>query len=246
VPYKKAPILEAVLEFRWSSVKSLEELGNALTLPVFRNFEEARPRRLMSATFDVENGGVSQDIRQVGFDLALKDGTERVFLEESKFVFIQSAPYDRWDYFCRRALELMEPTVLALGIEEFTRVGVRFVNRIDIPFSGVGNFNTDDYITIKFDGPRQDLGIIEEFQMRIVKPTQNEGISYALVVATSPPPLPDYAGIVLDIDVFSLKPVPASGPSLNTILATMRDEKNDIFERCLTELARDLFGGQIQ
>lgn len=244
--YKKAPILEAVLEFRWSSVKSLEELENALAQPAFGNFEAAKPRRSMSATFDIESGGVSQDIQQVGYDLALKDGTERVFLEESKFVFIQSAPYDRWDYFYRRSLELLGPIIQALDIGEFTRVGVRFVNRIDIPLSAAGNFNTDDYLTIKFDGPRQDLGIIEEFQMRVVKKTQNEGISYALVVATAAPPLPDYGSIVLDIDVFSLKPVPASGPSLDTILATMRAEKNDIFERCLTDQARDLFGGAIQ
>jgi uncharacterized protein (TIGR04255 family) len=246
VRYKKAPILEAVLEFRWSSVKPLEELREVLKIPAFENFEEPKPRRLMSATFDVENGGVSQGIQQLGFDLALKDGTERIFLEESKFVFIQSAPYDQWGYFSSRALALLEPAVQALGISEFTYVGVRFVNRIDIPLSDTGDFNTDDYITIKFDGPRRDKGIIDEFQMRVVKPTEKDGISYALVVATSPPPLPDYAGIVVDIDVFSQNPVPAYGANLVTILATMRGEKNDLFERCLTDKARDLFGGLIQ
>jgi uncharacterized protein (TIGR04255 family) len=244
--YRKAPILEAVLEFQWSSVKSIAELENALNLPAFQNFEEPKPRRLMSATFDIESGGVSQDIQNIGFDLALKDGTERVFLEEGKFVFIQSAPYDRWDYFSDRALNLLEPTVDALGVTEFTRVGVRFVNRIDVPFSDVGKFNTDDYITMKFDGPRPDKGIIEEFQMRVVKPTQKDGISYALVVATSPSPLPDHGAIVLDISVFSQNPVPASGPNLVTILGTMRVEKNDIFERCLTGAARKLFGEQVE
>jgi uncharacterized protein (TIGR04255 family) len=243
VRYHKAPILEAVLEFRWSEAKSLQDLHNALSLPVFEAFEEPKPRRLMNAMFDVENGNVSQDVRQVGFDLALKDGTERVFLEENKFVFIQIAPYDRWEDFAARALELLVPTVGALGVSEFTRVGVRFVNRIDVPLSDVGNFNTDDYITLRFDGPRKDKGIIEEFQIRIVKPTEKEGVSYVLVAATSPSPLPGHGGIILDVDVFTQVSVPASGPNLANMLATMRGEKNDIFEKCITERARELFGG---
>jgi uncharacterized protein (TIGR04255 family) len=246
VRYRKAPILEAVLEFRWSDAKLLEDLQNALKLQVFRAFEEPKPRRLINAMIDVENGNVSQDVHQVGFDVALKDGTERVFLEQNKFVFVQSAPYDRWDHFAARALELLVPTVDTLGVSDFDRVGARFVNRIDIPFSEVGNFNTDDYITLRFDGPRQDKGIIEEFQMRIVKPTEKEGISYTLVAATSPSPLAGHGGIVLDIDVFTQGSVPASGLTLASVLATMRDEKNDIFERCITDRARDLFGGPMQ
>lgn len=244
--YKKAPILEAVLEFRWSESKSLDDLRKALTASVFEVFEEPKPRKLISASLDLANGDVSQQTREVGFDLARRDGTERIFLEEGKFVFIQSAPYDRWDYFSRRALDILEPTIHMLGVSEFTRVGVRFVNRIDAPLIGSGNFNTDDFITIKFDGPRPDVGVIDEFQMRVVKPTEKEGISYALIVATSPSPLPDFGGIVLDIDVFTRNPTPTSSRELIAILSTMRDEKNDIFEHCITDRSRELFGGLVE
>ena len=177
--------MEAAIEFRWASVVSLEALASAVKISVFERFEEPKPRRLMSANFDLEAGGVTQEVTEVGFEMVLKDGSERVFLEGNKFVYIQSAPYDQWDDFSGRSLAIMAPTIKALDVSEFSRVGVRFINRIDVPTTDDGKYNTDDYITIKFDGPRQDKGIVEEFVLRVVKPTQKDNISYALVVASS-------------------------------------------------------------
>ena len=243
VRYKKAPILEAVLEFRWLQPNSLGTLRTVLESRAFDDFEEPRPRKRISAALDPNSGGVSQTSEDVGFEAAIKDGSERVFLEQDKFVFIQRAPYDRWEYFSKRALSLLGPVVQALGIGEFSRLGVRFVNRIDVPHSEDGGFNTEDYITIKFDGPRTDRGIVDEFQLRVVKPTMREGISYALVVVTAASPLANHSGIVLDIDVFTKTATPASGEIFEGTLAQMRQEKNDIFESCLTDRARALFGG---
>ena len=248
--YKKAPILEAVLEFRWSSPKPLDELKSALALPAYEGFVEPKPRVNISASINAAQEsntfGVSQQQTQIGYQTALRDGSEIVFLEQEGFVYIQRAPYDRWERFSKRALSLLDPTISALNVTGLSRVGLRFINRIDVPSHNGKGINTDDYITIKFDGPRPDRGIIEEFQMRVVKPTDKEGISYALFVATSPSPLPEHSAIILDIDVFTQHPVPSSGSGLDSILATMRNEKNDIFERCITEKARELFGGQVE
>lgn len=241
--YRKAPILEAVLEFRWSSAKSLDELSSVLLQSEFKEFEEPTPRILVDAAFDVRAGSMSHEQKQLGFEAALRDGSEVVFLEEQKFVFVQRAPYDRWEHFSERALSLLWPTVSTLKVDEFSRVGLRFVNRIDIPDSGGGGVSTDDYVTIKFDGPRHDRGIIEEFQMRVVKPTERDGIHYALVLATTASPLPDHSAILLDIDVFTRTPIAAKVKDLIDTLGVMRSEKNDIFEECLTDRARGLFGG---
>lgn len=244
--YKKAPILEAAIEFRWASAVPMDALASAARIPVFERFEEPKPRRLMSANFDLEAGGVTQEVTEVGFEMVLKDGSERVFLERDKFVYVQSAPYDQWDDFLGRAMAIMAPTIKSLELAEFSRVGVRFINRIDVPTDEDGKFATDDYITIKFDGPRQDKGIVEEFVLRVVKPTQKDNISYALVVASSPSPLPDHSGIVVDIDVFTQTPTSVVGPKLSTTLGELRVEKDEIFESCITEKARALFGGNVK
>jgi uncharacterized protein (TIGR04255 family) len=65
-----------------------------------------------------------------------------VIIESDKFVFVQRAPYDQWKTFSQRALSLLEPVAVSLGVGEFSRIGTRFVNRIDIPQVGGANVNT--------------------------------------------------------------------------------------------------------
>lgn len=241
--YKKAPILEAVLAFRWSSPKSLDELQAVLSDSAFERFEKPKPRIQIGAAINVEAGEISHEQKQLGYEVALRDGSELVFLEEHQFVFVQRAPYDRWEYFSKQASSLLELVVAKLNIDEFERVGLRFVNRIDVPVSDGAAINTDDYVTVNFNGPREDRGVIEEFQMRVVKPTDKQGVHYALVLATTAAPMPGYCSILLDIDVFTRTPIPASGEELMSKLGEMRIEKNNIFEECLTDKAKDLFGG---
>ncbi|WP_170411314.1 TIGR04255 family protein [Ruegeria atlantica] len=241
--YKKAPILEAVLAFSWSSEKSLDELKEVLSLPAFERFDEPKPRIQVGASIDVDQGQFSHQQKQLGFEVALRNGSEIVFLEQRQFVFVQRAPYDRWAYFSEQATSLVDPVIKLLEVDAFERIGLRFVNRIDIPSRDSNGINTDDYVTFNFNGPREDRGIIEEFQMRVVKPTEKAGIHYALVLATTAPPMPDYVSILLDIDVFTKKVVPSSGIELTDTLDEMRIQKNHIFEECLTNKARELFGG---
>lgn len=243
--YKKAPILEAVLEFRWTSTKSLEDLTAAIELPLFGEFEEPKPRHRINASVDIKEGAYSEDRKHIGYEVGLKDGSELVFLEEEKFVFIQRAPYDTWEYFSNRALGIFEPVREFMDISELSRVGTRFVNRIDIPLSQAGNFDTDEYIAMSFDGPRNDIGVVDEFQMRIVKPiTEDRNVLYALTVAVSPSPLKDHGAIILDIDVFSRQTISTAGDEFVNLLSKMHEEKNDIFEACITDKTRELFGGE--
>lgn len=166
-----------------------------------------------------------------------------MILERQKFVFIQRAPYDCWDFFEEQAMKALGPVANALGIEQFARIGLRFINRIDIPHEDETGFETGDYVTLDFGGPKKDIGVIEEFQMRVVKPTENPSVRYALAVATTASPLPHHSAILLDIDVFSSDPISVDGPALHSLLVEMRNEKNDIFEGCITDRTRNLFGG---
>ena len=107
------------------------------------------------------------------------------------------------------------------------------------------SFDTDEYIAMSFDGPRNDIGVVDEFQMRIVKPiTEDRNVLYALTVAVSPSPLKDHGAIILDIDVFSRQTISTAGDEFVNLLSKMHEEKNDIFEACITDKTRELFGGE--
>ncbi len=43
-------------------------------------------------------------------------------------------------------------------------------------------------------------------------------------------------------DVFTRKPFPITGSEFSQVLSTMRDEKNDIFDCCITDQSKALFG----
>lgn len=243
--YLKAPILEAALEVRWNAPYSVEQLSSFLKNPAFSGFEDPKHRFQIEfgATIDGEQNPITQRQKQVGLEAHLRDGSQIVILEENRFAFVQRAPYDHWEVFSSRAQSLIHALSESGSLESFQRVGLRFVNRIDIPDHTRKGVNTDDYVTVRFDGPLTDNGIIEEFQMRVVKPSVIDGLHYALVLATTPSPLEDHVSILLDIDVFTLPTHPVSVQELVLTTGRMRDVKNSVFEACITDESRRLFGG---
>lgn len=242
--YEKAPIVEAVIEVRWETARTIEDIELLMTTSFRPEFGEPKQRRMVLAQLDLEGGSLSQEQTLIGYQMSKDDGSEIIILETGKFAFIQPAPYDRWEKFSARAVHFIELVSRSLQVSEYSRVGVRFANRIDVPKVEGESIETDDFVRIKFDGPRHDIGRVDEFQMRIVKPTEKPGISYALYVATVPSPLAGMESIAVDIDVFSSGELVKMGTEFSNMLNTMREEKNSIFESCLTEKSRMLFGGE--
>jgi uncharacterized protein (TIGR04255 family) len=56
-----------------------------------------------------------------------------------------------------------------------------------------------------------------------------------------PPPLVNHFSIMLDIDVSQQFDLPQRDDDLHGLLSQMRDEKNRVFEACITDTARELF-----
>lgn len=242
--YKKAPIVEAVIEVRWPSARPIESLEHALSAEAFSSFEPPKPRHRIEATFDSKTGDFKYDVQPLGFEAAARDGSEKYLIGTDRFAYIQAAPYGEWSEFSGRFFEYAMPLLAELGVEELCRVGVRFVNRIDAPTTDTEPPDASAYLNVSFDGPRTDDGTIKEFHMRVVKQTKNPNISYGLTVASVGSPLPNFSGILLDIDAFSDASLQVGSEELNEVLGELRKEKNHIFEESVTDQARELFGGR--
>lgn len=65
---------------------------SVLSQPTFERFEDPKPRMQIGTAINLEAGEVSHDQTQLGYEVALRDGSEIVFLEGRKFVFVQRAP----------------------------------------------------------------------------------------------------------------------------------------------------------
>jgi uncharacterized protein (TIGR04255 family) len=58
--------------------------------------------------------------------------------------------------------------------------------------------------------------------------------------ALVPPPHPNMASVLLDIDLFREVDVPANEDDLWTFFERLRQRKNEIFEACITEPMKEL------
>lgn len=209
----------------------------------FTVFDDPRPRQRINATFDVKSEQFDYQVHALGYETSSRDGSQKYLIEGDRFAYIQTAPYDRWEEFSSKFFNFAWPVVEGLGIQEFSRVGVRFINRLDTPMENRIVADAGVYLNVSVGGPSGDSDIVKEFHTKVVKQTIKPNILYGLTVASVESPLPMHGGILLDIDAFFEGVLSADRAKLNHVLSELRSQKNNIFEECITDRARELFGG---
>jgi uncharacterized protein (TIGR04255 family) len=123
-----------------------------------------------------------------------------------------------------------------------TRIGARFVNKIDIPLSAI---ELEDYLlttaTVPPELPQFISGYLLHMQLPMVRP----GIACKIISTIIPPPSPEVSSLILDIDVWHEGTLdPRSGEfdgEVHSWLDELRRAKNDVFEACITDNTRRLF-----
>jgi uncharacterized protein (TIGR04255 family) len=236
--YSKAPIAEAIIEFRVKptfgiGVIDLEKLyADAAGLyPTRRtiNFTQGRIEvgERVSATTSTEHLGfvfVSEDKKQV-FQARL-DG----------FAMSRLAPYENWNSFRDEARRLWNIYKRATRPERVDRVAVRYVNRFDLPLPLA---EMKDYFrTVPEVSP--DLPqILSTFFMQLNIP-QEDGCTLLLNQTIADPPGPGIVSIVLDIDLFRESDLPTDEEGLWSLCERLRERKNRIFNACITERTKEL------
>ncbi|MHB9102848.1 MAG: TIGR04255 family protein [Sulfuricella sp.] len=71
-----------------------------------------------------------------GHRLSTEDMTQLLMLWPSSFNLSQLAPYPGWDNFFDRFVRDWSIWKRTIGFQKISRIGVRYINRIDIPVTG--------------------------------------------------------------------------------------------------------------
>src|SRR6202007_3259742 len=87
-------------------------------------------------------------IETLGNRLSTEDQTQIVLAWPAQFVFSQLAPYPGWDVFFERFRRDWGLWKRTLGYRKITRIGVRYINRIDIPAAITPIIQQEDYLNI--------------------------------------------------------------------------------------------------
>ena len=129
--YGKPPILEAVIEFTYAELSASLPERAALK---FRGFPLVQDDRSLTAAFQL---GAERNVQYqeafVGKRLTSADHRHVLMIRRRTFGYAELAPYSGWDAFSndgRRHWERLQKTTGRLNV---TRIGLRYINRIDVP-----------------------------------------------------------------------------------------------------------------
>lgn len=241
-PYKRPPITEAVIAV---GIKS--PLDETALDKIHKRLLEKYPapvQRVISQ-FDIEitaSGPQVKGSQQAAYKMTSGDAADTVLLFPGQLITSRLAPYEGWESLSDRARSNWEDWKKIVGWRAISRVGVRYVNRIDIPTPTEPSIELDDYLTVSPRMPT-DAGLppMNQFAVNTVAPIGIDGCRLILNVASTPSPLVKTASFVLDIDVAVEHDPPQNEDAIWDLLNRIRGHKNNIFESCLTPRTRALF-----
>lgn len=238
--YDKAPIKEAIIDIQIKNSQSVT-LANLEKVAISPPWGYTERQKLMLGQLrgQLEGGTLTATTKQDPMGYAFVGGEEKhiVQFRINGFTFSRLAPYQTWEQLRNEARTLWESYRQVVGVLPVVRVGLRYVNQLDIPMP-MRDFR--DFIRlypeVSSDLPQQLAGFFVQVQI----PQDDLGAMLILNEAMVPPPRPDVASVVLDIDVFKPGLKLESDDEVWDVLEKLRLRKNLIFEGCITNNMREL------
>ncbi len=241
--YANPPIIEIVCEFRFEV-----EDPNDLTVPgrFYERIQSDYPIKEEFHEFEVglEFSKSKKELQQklrakmLGMQYKSKDGKEIIRVAPNFVSAHRLPPYPTWEAFfpiAKRAFETFRYIVQPKGIE---RVGVRYIDRIEIPQT---SFELSEYLMIYPQKPEGIGRSIGRLFMRLEIPF-NEGRDVLVIMIHNP--LGSPAGktwIILDWDYALVQPSKLKMDSILSWVEEAHDRVIEAFEKSISDASRQLF-----
>ncbi|MFA7341105.1 MAG: TIGR04255 family protein [Candidatus Obscuribacterales bacterium] len=241
IHYPQAPIVEAIIDIRVpqhedSEISKLKQLCSELQ----GKFPTRRDLKVFQSVLNIDGGTstATTSNQQTGFILTSADTRNLLQLRLDGFAYTILPPYSNWQTFQESARALWTLYREAMSASNPVRVGLRYLNRIDIPLPvrDVRDF-LRTYPEISSDMDQAITGYLMQLQCPQPQIDALAVITQAIVA----PPRPDVVSIILDIDVARSVNLPSEDSQIWELFEQLRYHKNSIFEASITNRARELF-----
>jgi uncharacterized protein (TIGR04255 family) len=240
-PYKQPPITEAVIEIRFAT-----PIDSARIAEVSADFQSMYPFEQHTSDVHVQlntipnTGTIAETTETLGRKRTSLDQTEILLLRPQILAISQLAPYPGWETFFTRVRRDWALWKKSMSYRKISRIGVRYINRIDIPATPGEIVEYEQYLNVYPHLPEafaavQGYGV----QARVVLP--DTGCILTLNSLSVPSPILGHASFVVDLDIYKEQNPPQNDGDIYEFLNTVRVKKNEIFEACITPRARELF-----
>jgi uncharacterized protein (TIGR04255 family) len=236
--YKRPPIVEAVIEIRTEG-----DLPRETVDKVKRRLLPGYPFSTEAQIVNVEIGGANPKLAQhfQGHRLTSKDGTGVVTITQKSISTSRLAPYEGWENMVCTARENWLSWKKVVGYRKVSRIGIRFINRVDIPNREEKPIRIDDYLTFRPEVPNIGLAPMRAFNMNASMDIGRDGFKVTLITSLVPSPLVKTLSLLLDIDLSREADLPQNDDDLWSLVNVGRAHKNLVFEGCITDATRRLF-----
>lgn len=245
--YVRPPITEAVIELIFKSSLSKRDVDKVAKKfkDLYLNEEHIVRRDYELNAQSMQEAEPRPNIKNTleGYKKSSDDMTELLIIWPQSFAVAQLAPYKDWETFYKRFLRDLKLWKSIVGFREIARVGVRYINRVDIPVTGPV-IDHESYIQIYPKLP-DSFPPMNAFGLQVQVPVAPIECNLRINSTAVPSPLINHTSFILDLDFFKDINLPQSDKSLQDLLKAIRDEKNKVFESLITNKARALFNGVI-
>ena len=242
-PYKRPPVAEAAIELRFENSVSQSDLERAAAR-LEKDYPVSELEFAQNVNVDMVAGSATFSSAWQGIKRSSADRTDVTIFRIGALVIGHLAPYRGWEHLFERTKDAWLVLARATGENiALSRIGVRYINRVDIPDNDSSEISLFDYVRFH---PQAPEGLIQnvpitEYYSHIVYPLPEDGLAAKVVAANAISPLVRHKSIILDIDLFRDHDLPRRADGIWELVSVMRDRKNKIFEMCVSDKARELF-----
>lgn len=238
--YNRAPIIEAVIEIRFEEAVSPDKSAAAVKLLKENYFFEEQEVQVQAA-FDAASSTLNQHVQESP-RLVTLDRADIVVLRPLGLLVSRLAPYPGWETFYTRIRRDYAALQKATGNRRWSRVGLRFINRFDVPQDQWIGRPVSDFVGVYPTMPRLGEESMDTagFTAQVEVALDKDGTKVRITSAQVEPPVPNTGAFILDIDVIRDVELPRREDHLWTMVERMREHKNHVFEKCLTPFSREL------
>jgi uncharacterized protein (TIGR04255 family) len=239
--YKRAPITEAVIEIRLAAALP-KEMVDAIHTRLRRKYPNSMVQNAERVKLDMKERQVTFDEREQQYRLSSLDQTDILLITRLNVVCSRLAPYESWEAFQPRAVDDWNQWKQVVGYQKIARLGIRYINRIDIPIGENSKVDVEEYLKVVPQYPEPEvISSFDKYTMQITSRFGKENFSLIVNTSTVPSPLVDHLSIAFDLDIGMTENVPQRDDTMWAAFDVMREHKNRLFEACITDKARELF-----
>jgi uncharacterized protein (TIGR04255 family) len=244
--YKNPPIVEVLCEFQFIPTQPWD-----FTIPgvIYDKIKTEFPLKKQQFGIGVqfkptEKGGLEHRVENAPPRVQFfnEDRTKLVQVGPDLFVVNQLKPYESWDSFRPLILEKLGIYKDVSMPKGFKRIGLRYINKINIISGVVTLENLKNYLNIYMNVPSSVPQNHQSYLLRTEIPYNDSRDQLILTVGSTIPDELTSSSIIFDLDYFLAKSDSIQFVDIEGWLENSHSEIERIFEACITDKSREIFG----